>query len=300
MIDRLIALLKKDRVLVNEKLDKHTTFKVGGPCKALLMVETIEELQAVIKLLKESKEKYFIIGNGSNLLVSDNGYDGYVIKLSGSFNDVSVCEEEITAGAGAMLSFVNKVALENTLSGMEFSFGIPGTVGGAMVMNAGAYGGEMKDVVTSVTLLNSNGEVVTYLVDSMNFGYRDSVIKHEELTVLSVTFKLIKDKGESINEKMQDFLNRRRTKQPLEYPSAGSTFKRPEGAFAGKLIEDSGLSGRRVGGASVSTKHCGFVVNDQNGTASDIKKLTDEVRDIVLEKTGFTLELEVIKIGDFS
>lgn len=298
MINRLKALLTDERVLVNERLDRHTTFKVGGPCKALLSVETTEELNAVLRLLTEEGEDFFILGNGSNLLVSDEGYDGYVIKLAGDFLSVRLEGDCIVAGAGVLLSKVCTFARDNGLSGLEFAYGIPGTVGGAMVMNAGAYGGEMKDVTESVSLL-FNGEIVTRSVEEMQFGYRDSIIKHDDYIALRTRFKLKKGSTEEIVAAMNDYMDRRRSKQPLEFPSAGSTFKRPEGAFAGKLIEDSGLKGFRVGGASVSVKHAGFVVNDQNGTAADIDELMKRVADKVKKDSGFVLEPEVIRIGKF-
>ncbi len=279
-----------------EKLDKHTTFRVGGPAKALLLVNTIEELKAVIKAVDGIP--YFVIGNGSNLLVSDNGFDGYVIKLSGDFLSISVEDEHVSAGAGAILSKVAGVARDNGLTGLEFAHGIPGTVGGAMVMNAGAYDGEMSYVVESVTLL-SNGEMIILSCDEMKFGYRHSVLKEQSMIVLSTVFRLAKGVKEEITAKMSDFIERRRSKQPLEYPSAGSTFKRPEGAFAGKLIQDSGLSGFRVGGASVSSKHCGFVINDNKATADDINTLMKTVSDKVFRDSGYRLEPEVIKIGIF-
>ncbi len=298
MINRLKALLTDERVLVNERLDRHTTFKVGGPCKALLLAETTEELKAVLRLLKEEREDFFILGNGSNLLVSDEGYDGYVIKLTGDFLSVKLEGDSIVAGAGVLLSKVCTFARDNALSGLEFAYGIPGTVGGAMVMNAGAYGGEMKDVTESVSLL-FKGEIVTRSAEEMHFGYRDSIIKHDDYIALETRFKLKKGSTEEIVAAMNDYMDRRRSKQPLEFPSAGSTFKRPEGAFAGKLIEDSGLKGFRVGGASVSVKHAGFVVNDQNGTAADIDELMKRVADKVKKDSGFVLEPEVIRIGKF-
>lgn len=298
MINRLKALLTDGRVLVNERLDRHTTFKVGGPCKALLLAETTEELKAVLRLLKEEGEDFFILGNGSNLLVSDEGYDGYVIKLMGDFLSVKLEGDSIVAGAGVLLSKVCTFARDNALSGLEFAYGIPGTVGGAMVMNAGAYGGEMKDVTESVSLLY-NGDIVTRTAEEMQFGYRDSIIKHDDYIALETRFKLKKDSTEEISAAMNDYMDRRRSKQPLEFPSAGSTFKRPEGAFAGKLIEDSGLKGFRVGGASVSVKHAGFVVNDQNGTAADIDELMKRVAERVKKDSGFVLEPEVIRIGKF-
>lgn len=299
MIEKLVKILGEENVLPLEKLNKHTTFRVGGSSKALLLVNTIEELKTVYGLLNEAGEQFFIIGNGSNLLVSDEGYDGYVIKLSGKFTEISVEGEKLTAGSGAILSKVAVAARDNSLTGLEFAHGIPGTVGGAMVMNAGAYDGEMSFVVESVEMLKEDGTLKTYSLEEMEFGYRNSVMKKEKLVALKTVFSLKKGNTEEIQAKMNDFNERRRSKQPLEFPSAGSTFKRPEGAFAGKLIQDSGLAGTRVGGACVSTKHCGFVINDQNGTASDIDNLMKLVIKKVKEDSGFVLEPEVIRIGRF-
>lgn len=299
MIEELEKLVSAGNVFAGKNLKEYTTFKVGGPAKALVSVNDTEELKQVMQYLWDNHIPYFVIGNGSNLLVSDKGYDGVVIKLSGDFLELSSKEEEITAGAGVILSKVCTLARDKALSGLEFAYGIPGTVGGAMVMNAGAYDGEMSFVVKSVEMLDASGKVITYSCKDMNFGYRDSVCKHEKLIVLKTVFSLKAKEKNEIQEKMNDFMEKRRSKQPLEFPSAGSTFKRPEGYFAGKLIMDAGLAGKRVGGASVSTKHCGFVINDKNGSAEDIDTLMKEVTDTVYEKFGVKLEPEVIRIGEF-
>ncbi len=299
MIDRLISLCGTENVLPTEALSKHTTFKTGGAAKALVYVCDEEKLKAVIKLCKDEKEPFFILGNGSNLLVSDEGFDGIVIKLSGDFLKTSVEGDRLIAGAGVILSKVCMLARDNSLAGLEFAFGIPGTVGGAMVMNAGAYGGEMNAVVESVRLLEADGNVRDYLNDELEFGYRDSILKHKDLIALRTVFKLERGSKTEIAAKMDELLGRRREKQPLEFPSAGSTFKRPEGYYAGKLIEDAGLKGLRVGGASVSVKHSGFIVNDQNATSKDIDELINLVRSKVRDKFNVTLEPEVIRIGEF-
>lgn len=299
MTERLKALLGSERVLENESLKEYTTFRVGGPSKALILVNNREELSKVIGLLKESGSTFFVIGNGSNLLVGDKGYDGYVVKLSGDFLEIKTEGERIRAGAGAMLVKVCKEAESKALSGLEFAYGIPGTVGGAMVMNAGAYGGEMKDCVESVDVLREDGSIVTLSKEEMAFGYRDSLLKHKDYICLETCFSLKADDKKLITERMNECMGKRRDKQPLEHPSAGSTFKRPEGAFAGKLIEEAGLRGFRVGGACVSEKHCGFVVNDKGGSAKDICDVMEEVSRRVKENSGFTLEPEVIKIGNF-
>lgn len=291
--------IDEKRILVGEELKNHTTFRVGGPAKSFVMVNTVNELSTIIKLLKAHNEPYFVIGNGSNLLVSDEGYEGVVIRLEGEFLKLEADGDFITAGAGVMLSKVCVFAKDNELAGMEFAYGIPGTVGGAMVMNAGAYGGEMKDIVEKVTLLTKDSGIVTLSKSEMKFGYRDSILKHEPLIVLETVFGLNEGNKEEIFSNMQDYMERRRSKQPIELPSAGSTFKRPEGNFAGKLIMEAGLSGRRVGGACVSPKHCGFVVNDKGGTASDIDRLMKTVTDAVYKNSGIVLEPEVIKIGHF-
>lgn len=299
MIDRLISLCGTENVLPTEALSKHTTFKTGGAAKALVYVCDEEKLKAVIKLCKDEKEPFFILGNGSNLLVSDEGFDGIVIKLSGDFLKTSVEGDRLIAGAGVILSKVCMLARDNSLAGLEFAFGIPGTVGGAMVMNAGAYGGEMNAVVESVRLLEADGNVRDYSNDELEFGYRDSILKHKDLIALRTVFKLERGSKTEIAAKMDELLGRRREKQPLEFPSAGSTFKRPEGYYAGKLIEDAGLKGLRVGGASVSVKHSGFIVNDQNATSKDIDELINLVRSKVRDKFNVTLEPEVIRIGEF-
>lgn len=298
MTEKLATLVDKSQVFEKEQLKNHTTFKVGGPCKALVVVTDEEELLKVIKYLEEEKIPYFILGNGSNLLVSDEGFDGVVVKLEGKFLNVTCEGDKVFAGAGAVLGKVASFAKEQELTGLEFAHGIPGTVGGAMVMNAGAYDGEMKLVVESVKLLKGS-KIVTYDNASMKFGYRDSIMKHEKLIALETTFVLKKGDKQAILDKMADFSERRRNKQPLEFPSAGSTFKRPEGYFAGKLIEDTGLKGRRIGGASVSTKHSGFIINDLGGSAKDINDLIEVVIDEVKSATGVTLEPEVIRIGKF-
>ena len=299
MIERIKALVGDSQVLINEELKNYTTFRVGGPCKALILINSEDLLLKVIKLLKESNEEYFVIGNGSNLLVSDKGYEGYVLKLEGDFLDIKIDGEEITAGAGAILSKVCTFAKDKSLSGLEFAYGIPGTVGGAIIMNAGAYDGEMAFVVSKVKMLKADGSIKTYDNSEMCFSYRSSILKKEELIVLSVVYKLTKKDEKEILDKMNDFMERRRSKQPLNFPSAGSTFKRPKDNFAGKLISDAGLKGKRVGGACVSEKHAGFIVNDKAGTAKDVSDLMKIVVTEVKKQFDIELEPEVIKLGKF-
>ena len=282
----------------NELMSGYTTFKTGGKASRLYKVYNIDGLITLLNKLKEENVTPLIIGNGSNLLVSDKGIDVPVIVIGQGLDDISVDGTKIKAGAGAMLSAVSKVALSNSLAGMEFASGIPGTVGGAIYMNAGAYGGEMKDIVESVEVI-IDGEIKTISGDDMEFDYRHSRAMKEDMVIISMTINLEAGKSEEISAKMNDFNGRRRDKQPLEYPSAGSTFKRPTGYFAGKLIMDSGLAGYRVGGAMVSPKHCGFVINYDHATSTDIYRLIQDVQRIVKDKYGVTLETEVKLIGDF-
>ena len=292
-------IISKQDILENELMSRHTTFRTGGPASLFLRPRTTEEIKGVLKLLKRAEVDFFILGNGSNLLVSDKGFDGVIISLA-NFADINIEDEtKVVAQAGAMNSSIAMLARDNSLTGFEFAAGIPGTIGGAMIMNAGAYGGEMKDITSKVTVLSSDGEVIKLDNQAMKFGYRTSAIKGKNFVVLSAVLDLQKgDKGE-IAGKMQELALKRKEKQPLEYPSAGSTFKRPEGYFAGKLIEDAGLRGFTVGGAAVSEKHCGFVINKGNATSSDVYELIRRVQDKVYEDFSVKLEPEVIMLGDF-
>ena len=292
-------LLGEDRVFTEEAMSQHTTFKIGGPADYFLMPDKGEDVCRVIKICKEKEIPYFILGNGSNLLVGDGGYRGAVIQIYRNMSSVTVEGNEITAQAGALLSAVAAAAKNASLTGFEFAGGIPGTIGGAVVMNAGAYGGEMKDVLTEVTVMNAEGDIFTLPTEELELGYRTSIIKTAGYIVLEAKIRLKEGDPEVIRETMKDLTIRRTTKQPLEYPSAGSTFKRPEGYFAGKLIMDSGLAGYQVGGAQVSEKHCGFVINAGDATARDVRTLMDNVRDIVYKKYGVTLEPEVKFLGEF-
>lgn len=277
----------------------HTTFRVGGNADFFVEIGSSEELAGIIKYLKQTERSYFILGNGSNLLVGDKGYEGVILHLGSRFDRIDVDGKTIRAQAGALLSVVAKTAGRNGLTGLEFASGIPGTIGGAVVMNAGAYDGEMKQVITQVTVMTEDGEILELDNDTMEFGYRTSIIKNRPFIVLEAQMLLETGDVEAIREKMDDFAGRRRSKQPLEYPSAGSTFKRPEGYFAGKLIMDAGLRGYRIGGAQVSEKHCGFIINVGNASAADISELMDEVAEKVKEQFGVTLEPEIIRIGTF-
>ena len=292
-------LLGEDRVFTEEAMSQHTTFKIGGPADYFLVPDKGEDVGQIIKICREAEIPYFILGNGSNLLVGDGGYRGAVIQIYKNMSSVTVEGTEITAQAGTLLSAVAAAAKNASLTGFEFAGGIPGTIGGAVVMNAGAYGGEMKDVLTEVTVMNREGDIFTLPAEKLELGYRTSIIKNAGYIVLEAKIRLKEGDPEVIRETMKDLTIRRTTKQPLEYPSAGSTFKRPEGYFAGKLIMDSGLAGYQVGGAQVSKKHCGFVINAGGATAKDVRTLMDNVRDIVHEKYGVTLEPEVKFLGEF-
>ncbi|MBQ7986388.1 MAG: UDP-N-acetylmuramate dehydrogenase [Clostridia bacterium] len=282
----------------NELLKNHTSFKIGGPADEFAEVYNEEELKELIEYAKNKGIPYTIMGNGSNLLVSDKGIRGLVIKLAKGFDSVEVQGDKIIAKAGILLSKLANVALENGLSGLEFASGIPGTLGGAIYMNAGAYGGEMKDVVGKVTYL-SNGEIKTAEKGELDFGYRHSRFSGKEDIVLSAEILLEKADKTEIRAKMDDFKERRCSKQPLSMPSAGSTFKRPEGYFAGKLIEDAGLKGKAIGGAQVSEKHSGFVVNTGDATCQDVLDLIKFIQDTVYDKFKVKLETEVKMLGEF-
>lgn len=299
MLEKLQNLLGNDRVHVNEPMSSHTTFRIGGPADYFVMPVSIAELAAIIKICKEAKVPYFILGNGSNLLIGDKGFRGVIIQLYKMFDGIRIEGTTVTARAGAMLIRVAKEAGKAGLTGLEFASGIPGTIGGAMVMNAGAYGGEMKDVVTSVTVLTREGEVKTLKGAEMNFRYRGSVVEDEGYIVLEAVMKLKEGNAHEIQARMEELSVQRKTKQPIEYPSAGSTFKRPEGYFAGKLIQDAGLRGYKVGGAQVSEKHCGFVINAGGATAADVMQLMQDVSDKVQEQFGVALEPEIKRIGEF-
>ncbi len=284
-------------VRADEPMSRHTTFKIGGNASAYIKVGTLSKLSTIIKECYQSSVDYMIIGNGSNLLVSDAGIDKAVIRLDGEFKKVApVDETTIFCGAGASLATLCKSALNNGLSGLEFAWGIPGSVGGAVFMNAGAYGGEMKNVIHSVHHITPSGEIGRCEKDELDFGYRNSVYRSNGCIITGVTVKLKKAPQQEIQAKMDDYMSRRSNKQPLEYPSAGSVFKRPEGAFAGALIEQCGLKGRCIGGAEVSEKHAGFIINRGNATAEDVKNLVNEIQTSVKNKTGYNLECELIML----
>ncbi len=299
MYDYIRTIVPEERLLFHEPMSRHTTFRVGGEAECVAVVETKEELSQLVSYLGRIEQDYFVLGNGSNLLVGDKGYRGIILKLGPRLSAVGVEKNHIAAGAGALLSKVASVARDVGLSGLEFAAGIPGSIGGAIVMNAGAYGGEMKQVVKMVRVMDKEGEILTLDNDTMEFGYRTSIIRDRPFIVLGVVLKLTPGNKEEISAKMEELMKQRKSKQPLEYPSAGSTFKRPEGYYAGKLIMDAGLRGYRIGGAQVSEKHCGFVVNAGGASAADIREVIEEVQERVKERFHVRLEPEVIFLGDF-
>ena len=292
--------LKKvsENLLKDESMKKHTSFKIGGNAEYLVIPESFSEIKDVIDLCKSNDISYTVIGNGSNILVSDDGISGVLIKISSGLSNVKIDGENVFAEAGVLLStLANKVKLES-LTGLEFASGIPGTLGGALVMNAGAYGGEMKDVVKKIGYLDSDGEIKEISGEDAGFGYRKSIFNDSQKIILYGELSLKKGDIGEISDKMQELNQKRKDKQPLNFPSAGSTFKRPEGYFAAKLIEDAGLKGYTVGGAKVSEKHAGLVVNFNDATAEDVKNLMEDVKDKVFEKFGVTLEPEVKFLGE--
>lgn len=291
-------IVERGTVLTDEPMSNHTSFKIGGPVDVFVIPGTVEELASSIKLCKDEGLSYFVMGNGSNLIIRDKGMRGVVIKVSESMSNIEVKGTKLIAEAGALLSVVSKTALRNSLAGLEFASGIPGSLGGAIAMNAGAYGGEMKDVVTNVLCLDTDGNFVEYENRDMNFGYRQSRVQAENLIVVQVEMELKEGRYEDIKAYMDELTEKRTSKQPLHLPSAGSTFRRPEGYFAGKLIEDAGLKGLKLGDAQVSEKHSGFIVNIGNATSDDVINLIKVVQKTVSDKFGVKLETEVKIMGE--
>ena len=297
--DKVVDIVGEENVHTDEPMSRHTTFRIGGNADYFVKPGNADEVAAVIVVCREYNIPYFILGNGSNLLVSDDGYRGMIINIMDNMDSMTVDGRIITAQAGAMLVRVSVMARDNALTGLEFASGIPGTIGGAVYMNAGAYGGEMKNVVKTVRAIDEYGRIYELDSEKMDFSYRHSIVEERKLIVLEVTLELEHGSREAIDDRMKELAEARRSKQPLEYPSAGSTFKRPEGYFAGKLIMDAGLRGYSVGGAQVAEKHCGFVINKGGATASDVVELIRDVQHDVDDKFGVTLEPEVKMLGEF-
>ena len=297
VIEKFWNLLGKDRVLVEEPMKRHTTFRIGGPADFFLLPSTVDEVRGILEICREEELPYFILGNGSNLLVSDKGYRGVIIQLYRNFSNISVEGNEICASSGALLSQIAAAARNASLTGFEFAGGIPGTLGGAVFMNAGAYGGELKDVLKEAVVMTEQGEILTLPVEKLDMGYRTSRIKKAGYLVLEARLVLEQGDMDKIRDITKDLTEKRVSKQPLEYPSAGSVFKRPVGYFAGTMIEQCGLKGKTVGGAMVSPKHAGFIVNTGNATCQDVLDLISLIQTTVNEQTGIMLECEIRAIG---
>lgn len=295
----LCSITGEKNILKDEPMSAHTTFRIGGPADYFAMPSSAEEIRRIVALCIEQEVPYYIIGNGSNLLVGDKGFRGVIIQIFKNMRDIRTEGETVTAQAGALLSKVAAAAYDAGLTGFEFASGIPGTLGGAVRMNAGAYGGEMSQVLKSADVLTAEGEVLTIPVEEMKMGYRTSIVSRMDYVVLGAQLVLSRGSKEDIRAKMDELKEKRVSKQPLEFGSAGSTFKRPEGYFAGKLIEDAGLRGFRIGNAQVSEKHCGFVINRGGATAAEVAELMDHIIRRVEETSGVRLQPEVKKIGEF-
>ena len=299
LYEELCAIAGEENVLQDEPMSGHTTFRIGGPADFFVTPSKAEEIRRIIELCRAEKVPYYVVGNGSNLLVGDKGYRGVIIQIYKNMNRISVAGEEISVQAGALLSKVAAAACEAELEGMEFASGIPGTMGGAVRMNAGAYGGEMKQVLKMAVVLTPEGEIVTIPAEEMGMGYRTSIVSKMDYVVLEAVLSLKRGRKAEIRARMDELREKRVEKQPLEYGSAGSTFKRPEGYFAGELIQGAGLRGFRIGNAQVSEKHCGFVINLGGATAAEVSELMTEVVRRVEETSGVTLKPEVKRIGEF-
>ena len=297
VIQALRKFAPEENICLQESMASHTTFRIGGLADCFVQLENTEQLIKVQKYLRQVGVPFFILGNGSNLLVSDAGFRGVILQIGPKMNRVTVEGNVIVAQAGASMAQIARTAMEHELTGMEFASGIPGTIGGGVVMNAGAYGGELSQIVTQVNVVNSEGEIMELDNETMEFGYRTSTIRNNPFTVTEVILRLEKGDRQQIRERMDELAAKRREKQPLEYPSAGSTFKRPAGHYAGQLIMEAGLRGFQCGGAKVSDKHCGFVINTGNATAEDVRKLIREVQARVKDQFNVDLETEVLFLG---
>ncbi|MGB9813692.1 MAG: UDP-N-acetylmuramate dehydrogenase [Thermovenabulum sp.] len=291
-------IIPEEKIRLYEPMKLHTSFRIGGPADILILPTEISEIQNIVIFCKENKIPLYIIGNGSNLLVRDKGIRGVVVKIAQNFNDVKVEDTFIKAKTGILVTLLSKIALENSLKGLEFASGIPGTLGGAIVMNAGAYDGEFSNVIERVTVMDYEGNIKDLKKDELKFGYRWSIFQEEKYIILEALIKLEKGNYDEIKSKMEEYSARRKAKQPLNLPSAGSTFKRPKGNFAGTLIEKAGLKGMRIGDAAVSELHAGFIVNLGNATADDVEKLIKYIQNRVYEKFQIFLEPEVIILGE--
>ncbi|MDO5520599.1 MAG: UDP-N-acetylmuramate dehydrogenase [bacterium] len=307
--NKLLQIVGAENLLVDEPMSKHTTFRIGGPADYFAMPETKEQVVELVKACKEANLDFYIIGNGSNLLVGDLGYRGVIIQIGSNMASYEMKEERcadedsakylVTVGAGLMLSKLSNLVANEGMKDFEFASGIPGTIGGAVTMNAGAYGGQIEDVLIEATVVDENGEIKTLSNEELELGYRTSIIQKKPYIVLEAKFMFEKGDIVAIKDRIKELSKQRREKQPLEFPSAGSTFKRPEGYFAGKLVDDCGLRGYRVGNIMVSEKHCGFVINAGGGTAAEVMTLVRDVQKKVFEEYNVHLETEIRMIGSF-
>lgn len=309
--EKLTAIVGKDRVLTDEPMSEHTTFKIGGNAKILVQISSEDEIVEIIRLLRDNNVDYYIIGNGSNLLVSDNGYDGVIIELLDGYSDIELLDADeletecsdkdeyvyVKALAGTRMLKIGKFMAEKSLEGFECLGGIPGTVGGAVVMNAGAYGGNISDVLLYARVITKEGNILRLNAEELELGYRTSNIEKNGYIISSVVLKMKKGNSEEIKARISDYTQRRTGKQPLEYPSAGSTFKRPEGHFAGQLIDEAGLRGYKSGGAQISVKHAGFVINTGDATAEDVINVITHAQEEVFKRNNIRLETEVKRLG---
>ena len=291
--ERLLEICGQENVLFDEPLSRHTSFRIGGPADAFAAPADADELEQVLSLCGEEKISYTILGNGTNILADDDGYRGVIIQICKNFAAHEADENIVRAGAGMLLAALSSFCTQNSLTGMEFASGIPGTVGGAVFMNAGAYGGEIKDIIRFATVYEPGKGVYDLTKEELKLGYRSSIVKDTDMIVLQAEFELKEGDGAAIRARVEELKELRTSRQPLEFPSAGSTFKRPPGNFAGKLIQDAGLRGYSIGGAQVSEKHCGFVINTGSATSADVKALMDYIVKTVEDRFGVTLEREV-------
>jgi UDP-N-acetylmuramate dehydrogenase len=298
IILELVKNINEENIFQDEIMAKHTTFKIGGEADVFIRPSDVSELSHAIKICKKYNIPYYVIGNGSNILVKDNGFRGVIIQIYKNFNYVEIIDDTVVAGAGILLSKLSKKIADESLEGFEFASGIPGTLGGAIYMNAGAYGGDMSSVLVSVDVIDNKGNIITLTKDELKLDYRTSIIQETNYIILKAVLKCKKGNKDDISSIINDLNNRRRSKQPLEFPSAGSTFKRPVGYYAGKLIMDSDLRGYSIGNAQVSEKHCGFIINKGDAKADDVIKLIHHVTNTVKDKYNVTLETEVRIIGE--
>ena len=292
-INEIEKFISKDKIYINEPMSKHTSFKIGGPAECLIKIQNAEELKEILQFSKQKDIPLTIIGNGSNILVSDEGIKGIVLKIEISKFELDSQTAKITAGSGVKLSFIAQKCLKQEIAGFEFASGIPGTIGGAVRMNAGAHGREMKDVVKTITYMDRNGEIFKIQNEQANFEYRNSLFAHKDYIILEVEMQLEKGKTEEIQAKMTEYATYRKEKQPIEYPSAGSTFKRGTDFITAKLIDDCGLKGYQIGGAQISEKHAGFIINKENATAEDVIKLMEYTKEQIYNKFGKEIEAEI-------